>query len=260
MKKILTIALLLIAINAQGQGLPVAANATLASLFPDENLRRVVAEHLGPNAGLVGQRLSDELAGIIELDASNPFLARTRGLETRIIHNANGVEYLLNLVKLNLDNNRLLNIDVSNNISLTSLSVDNNLLTNLDVSSNIYLTGLFVGRNRLISIDVSKLINLTSLFVASNRLTSLDVSSNISLTSLLVDSNPLTNLDVSSNINLITLSVLGTNLTSLDISKNIKLEQLDTDLWNIIGNRPILPEGSHGNYPDGWDEQDTLYR
>jgi len=136
MKKILTIALLLIAINAQGQGLPVAANATLASLFPDENLRAVVAEVLGPNAGLIGQRLSDELARIDgRLDASS-----------KNIRNASGIEYLLGLTRLNLSYNfDLLHIDLSHNIKLIHLEVSYTGLSNIDVSnlSQLMSIGLF---------------------------------------------------------------------------------------------------------------------
>jgi len=198
MKKILTIALLLIAINAQGQGqgLSVPANATLASLFPDENLRRVVAEVLGPNAGLVGQRLSDALAGIEELEASN-----------RGISDASGIEYLVNLTKLDLRRNKLANININNLIYLVDIILEDNLLTSLNTGSFLNLIFLYVGNNQLINLDISNNINLTNLDISNNiSLTNLDISNNISLTSLDISNNiSLTNLDISNNINLVVI-------------------------------------------------------
>jgi len=164
MKKILIIALLLIATsNVYGQGLPVPANATLASLFPDENLRRVVAEVLGPNAGLTGQRLSDELAKINKLVAID-----------KNIDNAEGIEYLIGLIELYLNQNNITNINVSNFINLTGFSISNNKLTH---------------------IDISNLINLSWLNVSDNLLTILDISNNIKLEILLIVNSPLEIID-----------------------------------------------------------------
>ncbi|MCL2521160.1 MAG: hypothetical protein FWE37_09230 [Spirochaetaceae bacterium] len=160
MKKILILFLLLIAINAQGQGLPVPANATLASLFPDENLRRVVAEHLGPNAGLVGQRLSDVLARIEAL---------TTG--TLGVKNTSGIEYLVGLTKLDLFGNGLANINVNTLINLTYLDLGYNDLTSLDISNLINLTWLNVEQNLLTTLDIRNLAKLEGISINGTRLT-----------------------------------------------------------------------------------------
>jgi len=181
MKKILTIALLLIAINAQGQGLPVPANATLASLFPDENLRAVVAEVLGPNAGLTGQRLSDALARIEVLNADN-----------RGISDASGIEYLLGLTLLFMNTNQITIINLDNNINLTTLGIAYNLLTNINIGNLVNLIGLGIGGNPLTSLDVSNNIYLTHLSVFDTKLISLDISNIIDLTMLWVSETVLT--------------------------------------------------------------------
>jgi len=141
MKKILILFLLLIAINAQGQGLPVPANATLASLFPDENLRRVVARRLGNNVNLTGQALSDELARIEWLDAVGS------GRLVDGISNTAGIEYLIGLTTLTLIR-----------YSLTAINMDT--LTNLKY--------LDLNGNRLNYINLNNLISLETLDLTSN--------------------------------------------------------------------------------------------
>ena len=192
MKKILTITLLLIAINAQGQGLPVAANATLASLFPDENLRRVVARRLGNNVNLTGQALSNALAGI------------EGGL---IIHkdtnNASGIEYLLKLTWLIVSETSIISLNVSSLTNLSYLYLSRNYgLGYLNISNLINLEFLYVQQNNLTNLDVSSLINLRVLDVSYNRLTSLDISKLINLEALIISNNSLTTLDISNNVNL----------------------------------------------------------
>jgi len=216
MKKILTIALLLIAINAQGQGLPVAANATLASLFPDENLRRVVAEVLGPNAGLTGQRLSDELARVEKISAFGDSYSNQRRVE-----NANGIEYLTGLTEL------WLWLDCLSSINI-------NTLVNLEV--------LQIAGNELISIDLSNNVNLALINIASNRLTTIDVSNNTNLRWLVIANNPLITLKLGNNINLEGLDISHTYITNLDVSSLINLKYLEikgTELvvQNIVGLR-----------------------
>jgi len=141
MKKILTIALLLIAINAQGQGLPVAANATLASLFPDENLRRVVAEVLGPNAGLTGQRLSDALARI-----EGVFYITN-------ISNARGIEHLTGVAELFIS--------------------DSNITDDLNFNTLANLTNLNITQSKLASVYVGNLPNLFWFVVRQSEITNL---------------------------------------------------------------------------------------
>jgi len=164
MKKILILFLLLIAINAQGQGLPVAANSTLASLFPDENLRVSVAGLLEADANLIGQALSDALAGIEVLEASN-----------RCISNADGIEYLIGLIKLELGFNQIRSINVSNLINLRRLDLTANSLTTLDVSKNTNLIHLFIEANSLTTLDLSKNASLTYISIFRAGLTREDI-------------------------------------------------------------------------------------
>ena len=97
--------------------------------------------------------------------------------------------------------------------SLTSLDMTNNQLTSLDISNNPSLTYLSVYYNKLTSLDVSGSPALTYLRVSNNQITELDVSNNPALTELQVDNNQLTSLDVSNNPKLITLDVSKNQIT-----------------------------------------------
>ena len=143
------------------------------------------------------------------------------------IKNVDGLEKLTALTDLNVNENKLTNLDVSENTALRELRVQINGLTNLDVSKNTALTYLDVYYNQLTNLDVSKNTALKTLVARDNQLINLDVSKNTALTYLNVDGNKLTNLDVSKNTALTYLNVYYNQLTNLDVSKNTALTYLD---------------------------------
>jgi len=262
MKKILTIALLLIAINAQGQGLPVAANATLASLFPDENLRRVVAKSIEESAisaspmdwearqgnpNMTGQRLSEALARVERVDGSN-----------RGIRNTEGIQYLVELTYLNLSFNQLTGIDLSGNRRLSTLKVNNNQLTNLDLTNNAGLDTLEANNNLLTLVVLPEIkmvlrmgggAGLSSIQLSNNQLESLNIGLHSEeLTYLYVNNNKLINLNIGYSRYLAYLNISYNPIFQLDLSFSPHLRQL----WfegtlltkeNIIG----LPERTELN-------------
>lgn len=110
--------------------------------------------------------------------------------------------------------------------SLTSLSCMSNKIVNLDISQNIALTYLNAGYNKLTTLNTSKNISLQYLSLSYNEITNLDLSQNVDLSLLACASNKLTNLDVSNNKKLSTLWYPLNQLTSLDVSKNTSLTSL----------------------------------
>lgn len=75
---------------------------------------------------------------------------------------------LPNLRTLNLDNNTLINLDLSNNPSLTSVSVGNNgSLTSLDISSNTQLLYLNLENTSLSSFHIDNILNTIDSFGSS---------------------------------------------------------------------------------------------
>ena len=76
--------------------------------------------------------------------------------------------------------------------SLDHLNLYENNLTEIDVTQNTALTYLHSGRNQLTEIDVTKNTALTYLHSGSNQLTEIDVTQNTALTVLDLKLNPLT--------------------------------------------------------------------
>ena len=132
----------------------------------------------------------------------------------------------VNLRRLVVCDNQLSTIDVSNNVNLERLEVNNNQLSTIDVSNNVNLRWLEVCDNQLSTINLSNIVNLERLEVNNNQLSTIDVSNNVNLERLEVRSNQLTTIDVSNNVNLSSLSVSNNQLTTIDVSNNVNLRWL----------------------------------
>lgn len=125
------------------------------------------------------------------------------------------------LNNINLDGNRLTDLDVSGLTTLEKLSVAQNYLTALNVSANTKLTSLSVKGNKgLTKLNLANNSSITSLNVSSTGIKSLDVRHMSELGSLYADSLDITKLDVSDLMYLTTLSVDGCNLSYLDFTAN----------------------------------------
>lgn len=115
-----------------------------------------------------------------------------------------------NITYLDCYNNRIVNLDVSNNTALESLNCHYNKLTALDVSNNTALTFLACGSNQLTDLDINNNTALIQLHCSFNQLTNLNANNNTALMLLACRSNKLTALDINSS----------TALTVLDCCNN----------------------------------------
>ena len=205
--------------------------------FPDPNFRKYMVENFDLNWN-----------GKISLTEAKK--VKTIKVSTVDIESLDGIEYLDNLIRLEVGNNpgswsssrnadgswsnydfsnprgKLTSLDVSNNTKLEYLDFEYNSVSNIDLSNNTALTFLRCDLNEMTSLDVTRNTALTSLYCHSNQLTSLDVTRNTALTFLYCHSNQLTSLDVSKNTALTYLSCYSNQLTSLDVSKNTALKSL----------------------------------
>ncbi|MGM9623879.1 MAG: leucine-rich repeat domain-containing protein [Butyricicoccus porcorum] len=173
--------------------------------FPDKTFREYVSDNFDENEDGV---LSDEEIAKAESITCN----------YHEISNLKGIEHFTALTALNCSNNKLTNLDVSNNKALEYLNCSGNQLTELEVDSNTALKTLDCGSNFLTKLDVSSNTALEYLYCSSNFLTKLEVSDLTELTELICSGNPLTSLNVSQNHNLETLYCSSCALTSLDLS------------------------------------------
>ena len=143
------------------------------------------------------------------------------------IKDTEGLEKLTSLISLYLNDNQLMELDVSKNMELEYLDVYNNQLTYIDVSKNLELYFFRITNNQLTYIDISKNAELTVLDISGNQLTEINLSSNTKLQDLQLSDNKLTVIDISKNNALKELAVGFNQLTNLDVSNNVSLTYLN---------------------------------
>ncbi|MEW7290840.1 T9SS type A sorting domain-containing protein [Aquimarina sp. 2304DJ70-9] len=137
-----------------------------------------------------------------------------------------GIEGFESLEVLNCSNNRLTNIDISQNTQLVEFNCASNLLETLDVSLNISLETLNCSDNRLLILDVSQNDLLRNLDFTSNQVSMINTSQNDSLVSLRGSNNRLSNLEIDTNTSLEELICSENQLSGLDIDANTELKTL----------------------------------
>lgn len=208
-------------------------------------------------------------------------------LEDKEIQSLAGIEYLTELQILNCVENKLTELDVSENTKLKelycwfndcqTLDFSNNkeleildcgynpFLAELNVSGCIKLKELYCEYDSLTSLKPLDCVNLMCLVCYRNELEELDVSDNINLEELNAWENKMTKLDVSNNTKLTYLDCEGNYLTTLDISNNTKLTDVDCgynkltklDVSNNTKLTYLYCKGNEMNSTDdvtGWQE------
>lgn len=149
------------------------------------------------------------------------------------------------LLTFKAEQNKLTELDLSNNKELTTLfcslnalseidvmrlpnlkmfSCHTNHLTKLDVTQNANLKELYCYDNKLTELDVTKCVSLKKLSCGGNQISVLDVTNNKMLGVLFCHNNKLETLDVSNSMFLYQLSFSDNNISTIDLSKNLDLE------------------------------------
>ncbi len=192
--------------------------------IPDANLRAAIAEALNKAQGDVITR--SEMETLVELRASGSGITDLRG-----------IEFAINLTRLNLYNNTISDISaVANLTNLTSLTLSNNTISDISSVANLTnLTWLNLYNNTISDISaVANLTNLTSLNLSNNSVSDILAVANLTnLTSLNLSNNNVSDISAVANLtNLTWLNVYNntisdilavanlTNLTSLTLADN----------------------------------------
>lgn len=101
-----------------------------------------------------------------------------------------GIEEFPNIVYLSFSNNKVSEIDLSNNLKLESLICESNLLTSLNLENNIKIWQIYCSYNQISTIDVSGLTYLRNLNCTNNKLTLIKVGNMFEGLTLSCKGNP----------------------------------------------------------------------
>ncbi len=136
---------------------------------------------------------------------------------------------------LNLVNNGITDITgIEDFIALTSLNVSDNTIGSLDISNSPNLITLTANACGLTSLDISQNTLLENLSADSNQLTSLNTTNNTALKTIVMYGNLIATADFSANTLLENLDLFQNKLTALDISTNVVLKTLFCDNNELI--------------------------
>ena len=176
---------------AQQEQQTVVIPATFGAEFPDSVFGKGVVRILNNRDG--GERSFSSY--ISDDDKKNLAAMTTLNLRKKDIKSLIGIKYFTSLIQLDCANNKLTELDISQNTMLRQVLCFGNRLTELDVSANAALVNLYCYNNLLEELDVSKNLELETLNCANNRLKELDISKNPVLSgfhcySNYMDSNP----------------------------------------------------------------------
>jgi uncharacterized repeat protein (TIGR02543 family) len=187
--------------------------------FPDEAFRNWILNPSNLSGyGSDGLLTAEERNKITEID-----------LTEQNISNLTGIEHFSSLLILTLTQNRLTDLDLSQNTALEELYCSSNQLTKLDLSQNINLTKVYCASNLLTDLNIKNCAKLLSLNCEKNKLETLDLSGNPELIQLYCRHNMLSQLDVSHNTKLVFIETFDNQLTSFDCTMLTNLEFLHID-------------------------------
>lgn len=141
------------------------------------------------------------------------------------------------LLEINISSNKnLKNINLTNNVNLVYAYLDSNSLESIDVSNNTLLKTISLGYNKLVDINLNNNSELRELYMNNTDITSINLSNNSELRLLELSNNKLTELDISNNLNLYSLNISGNDIDVLDVSNNPNLVSIEiSEDTEVIG-------------------------
>ncbi|MEM9679843.1 MAG: hypothetical protein AAF901_05925, partial [Bacteroidota bacterium] len=138
-------------------------------------------------------------------------------VNTANISDLTGIEDFAMLQNLNVRDNSLITMDISQNTALTNLNTVGNNLTALDITNNPLINDLRIEVNAITTIDLSNQPDLKILQINNNQLTAIDVSNNPLIERFRVNNNMITALDLSNNTSLLEVRVENNQLETFNI-------------------------------------------
>lgn len=224
------------------------------TFVPDDNFEQVLID-LGYDSGALDDY-------VVTASIENVAFLNLNGLN---IADLTGIEDFVSLTNLNVANNAMSTIDLSNNLLLVNLNLSNNELTTVDVSLLFNLINLNLFNNQLTQINLDVNTNLEDVDVSSNNVVNLNVDTLQHLEDLNCASNQIANLNLTQNTSLKTLFCQSNALILDQLNiQNGNNENLlifnateNPSLGCILVDDPVaVIENNDGNY-DSWFKDDS---
>lgn len=153
-----------------------------------------------------------------------------------------------NIAFLNLNSVNIADLTgIEDFLSLTNLNVANNAISTIDLSNNLILVNLNLSNNELTTIDVSLLSNLKNLNLSNNQLIQINLDSNVNLEDLDISNNNIVNLNVDTLQNLEDLNCASNQIASLNLTQNTSLKTLFCQANALILDQLNIQNGNNEN-------------
>lgn len=137
------------------------------------------------------------------------------------------IHFFSNIKYLNMANQNLTEIDLSQNLLLEEFDLSTNFLTTLNLTTNSALRVFRCEFNELSTITLGSKPELLDVFLSFNQLTTIEIGDCPSLERLYISFNTLSQINVQSNDNLVYLNLAGNELSEIDVINNLALVTLD---------------------------------
>ena len=156
-------------------------------------------------------------------------------IEIEDIIDLTGIEAFINVTTLQVRNNNITSLDLSNNTNIIDLDCSNNLLASLTLGANSNLNELLCNNNLLTTLDLSTAVSLQELSAHFNVLTDLDVSNSPNLIDVTAYNNALTTINLNGAASLQSISLSANQLSYLDVSNNPNLQFVNCSQNQLAG-------------------------
>ena len=159
-------------------------------------------------------------------------LSSLEALSLRDSH-LNNITLPSSIKKLDLNDNNIKKLDLSNNLNIEKLILNNNPLENLNISMLTNLKVISISANSIP--DLTKNLNLEEISIEGwnspmedirPNIGEVDFNKNVNLKKLEITSSKIKNINLNKNINLEELTLRNNAINTLDLSKNINLKNL----------------------------------
>ena len=215
------------------QNVPIIIKTTSVSeVFEDQNFYNLIIKEY--NRVKNAHEPTDELLFDDELESISRVYGY--GAETEDIYSVKGIEKLTSLIELNLDDNKLVNVDLSKNVNLEILQLGISQISNLDLSNNLELKKLILGRifsnysqesfSNISSIDLSNNLKLEEIAINNSLLENITLGDKPKLINLFLENCKLSEIDLTKAPSLTQTYLSRNQLETIDLSKNELLERL----------------------------------